>query len=57
MIFVSFFLTYFTDNLEGWDGVGEMFKRQGTYLRLIHVDMWQKSTQYCKTNILQLKIN
>ena len=24
---------------------------------LIHVDVWQKSTQYCKAIILQLKIN
>ena len=27
------------------------------YLWLIHVDIWQKSTQYCKAIILQLKIN
>ena len=27
------------------------------YLWLIHVDVWQKPTQYCKTIILQLKIN
>ena len=27
------------------------------YLWLIHVDIWQKPTQYCKTIILQLKIN
>ena len=27
------------------------------YLRLIHVDVWQKPTQYCKAIILQLKIN
>ena len=26
-------------------------------LWLIHVDMWQKPTQYCKAIILQLKIN
>ena len=26
------------------------------YLWLIHVDVWQKSTQYCKAIILQLKI-
>ena len=25
------------------------------YLWLIHVDVWQKPTQYCKTIILQLK--
>ena len=26
-------------------------------LLLIHVDIWQKPTQYCKAIILQLKIN
>ena len=42
----------------GW-GVGGSFKREGTYvyLWLIHVDVWQKPTQYCKAIILQLKIN
>ena len=42
----------------GWD-MGERFKREGTYiyLWLIHVDVWQKPTQYCKATILQLKIN
>ena len=25
--------------------------------RLMHVDVWQKPTQYCKAIILQLKIN
>ena len=35
------------------------FKREGTYvyLRLIHVVVWAKPTQYCKAIILQLKIN
>ena len=35
------------------------FKREGTYvyLWLIHVDVWQKPTQFCKAIILQLKIN
>ena len=35
------------------------FKREGTcvYLWLIHVDVWQEPTQYCKAIILQLKIN
>ena len=28
-----------------------------TYLWLIHVDVWQKPTPYCKAIILQLKIN
>ena len=27
------------------------------YLWLIHVDVWQKLTQYCEIIILQLKIN
>ena len=27
------------------------------YTWLIHVDIWQKPTQYCKAIILQLKIN
>ena len=35
-----------------------MFKRDGIYifLCLIDVVVWQKSTQYCKAIILQLKI-
>ena len=42
----------------GWE-VGGKFKEEGTYvyLWLIHVDIWQKPTQYCKAIILQLKIN
>ena len=35
--------------------VGGRFKRRGH--RLIHDDVWQKPTQYCKAIILQLKIN
>ena len=37
--------------------VGGRFKREGTYvyLWLIHVDVWQKPSQYCQV-ILQLKI-
>ena len=27
----------------------------GVYLWLIHVDVWQKPTQYCKAIIFQLK--
>ena len=52
------------DDLEGWDGVrwemGGRFKRERLfilmyeYLWLIHVDIWQKPTQYCKAIILQL---
>ena len=43
------------DNLEGWE-VGGKLKREGTYvyLWLIHVDVWQKPTQYCKAVIFQL---
>ena len=39
-----------------WE-VGGKLKREGTYvyLRLIHVDIWQQPTQYCKATILQLK--
>jgi len=39
--------------------VGGSFKREETYvyLWLIHVDVLQKPTQYCKAIILQLKIN
>ena len=41
---------------KGWDVAGK-FKREGTYVHLwlIHVDVWQKSNQYCKAIILQLK--
>ena len=39
--------------------VGGRSKRKEThvYLWLIHADVWQKPTQYCKAIILQLKIN
>ena len=35
------------------------FKRERAYvdLWLIHADIWQKPTQYCKAFILPLKIN
>ena len=41
----------------GWD-VGGKIKREATYvyLCLIHVDVWQKPTQYCEVIILQLKM-
>ena len=44
----------FCDNLEWWE-VGRRFKRMGmcVYLWLIHVDVWQKPTQYCEAVILQ----
>ena len=40
----------------GWEVAGR-FKREGTcvYLWLLHVDVWNKPTQYCKVIILQLK--
>ena len=39
--------------------MGVRFKKEETYVYLwvIHVDVWQKPTQYCKAIILQLKIN
>ena len=46
------------DSLEGW-GMGGKFRKERTdvYLQLIHVIVWQKSTQYCKAIILQFKKN
>ena len=37
----------------------ERLKREGAYvyLWLIHVNVWQKPTQYSKAIVLQLKIN
>ena len=47
------------NTLEGWDGrkVRGRFEREGTYIYLwqVHVDVWQKPTQFCKAIILQLK--
>ena len=42
----------------GWE-VRRRFKRERTYvyLWLIHVNVWEKLTQYCKAIILQLKVN
>ena len=39
--------------------VGGRFKREGIYiyLWLIHVEVWQKTTKFCKAIILQLKNN
>ena len=42
----------------GWGGeAGRRFKREGTYvyLWLIHADVWQKPTQYCKSNYPSIK--
>ena len=48
------------ENLEGWvgEGDGRGFRMGGTrvYLRPIHVDVWQKPSQYYKAIILQLKL-
>ena len=50
------------ENLEWWHGVVGVvegrFKREETYVHLwlIHVDIWQKPTQYCKAIIFQSKI-
>ena len=42
---------------EGWDGVGDgrEVQKEGTYvyLWLIHVEVWQKTTKFCKAIILQ----
>ena len=41
----------------GWGAVGggREVQREGmcVYLPLIHVDVWQKSAQFCKATILQ----
>ena len=46
------------DNLEGWgeDGGGRGFRMGGTHVYLwpIHVDVWQKPSQYYKVIIFQL---
>ena len=45
-------------NLEEWDGEGDGrgFKREGihVYLWLIHAEVRQKTTKFCKAFILQL---
>jgi len=47
------------DNLEGWGGGedGSGLQVGGTRVQpwLIHVEVWQKPSQYCKVIILQLK--
>ena len=47
------------DNLEGWGWkeAGGGFRREGTYVCLwpIHVDIWQKQSQYC--NYPPIKMN
>ena len=48
------------DNLEGWGGEGGERGVQdgGTQMHpwLIHVDVWQKPSRYCKVITLQLKL-
>ena len=50
----------FCDNLERWDAVGggrEVHEGGEICIpMLIHNDVWQRPTQYCKAIILQLKI-
>ena len=51
-----------SDSPEGWEGVGSSREVQEggdiyIYLWLIHVDTWQKQTQYCKATVLQFKVN
>ena len=50
--------TYGQNGGKGWK-VGGKTKKEGTYvcLWLIHVDIWQRPTQYCKVIFLQFKIN
>ena len=47
------------ENLDRWDGeeMEGSFGREGTwvYLWLILVDVWQKTTEFCKAIILQFK--
>ena len=48
------------DSPEGWVGneVGRGLRKGiHVHLWLIHVNVWQKPTQYCKVIILQLTIN
>ena len=40
--------------VEGWGGGGSGWA-ETSVMWLIHVDVWQKSSQYCKVIILQLK--
>ena len=42
----------------GWDGGGCGVQDWGTHVHpwLIHVNVWQKPSQYCKVIILQLKL-
>ena len=47
------------DRLEGYggEGAGRRGQEEGThvYLHPVHIDVWQKPSQYCKVIILQVK--
>ena len=46
--------SWFSDNLEEWDGEGEWRGREHMYTYgMILADVWQKPAQYCKAIILQ----
>jgi len=47
----------FRDNLEGWDGEECGLEGKGTYIHpmMIHVDVWQNPSQYCKVNYPLIK--
>ena len=49
----------YRDDPEGWDGEGRGLGGSGwgTYVHpwLIHINVWQKTLQYCKVISLQLK--
>ena len=49
----------FCDNLEGWGGEGCGLEGKRTYVHpaLIHVDVWQKPSQYCKVNYPLIQTN
>ena len=36
--------------------MGRRFKREGTYVYLIHLDVWQKPSQYCNYSPIKNKI-
>ena len=52
-------MSVFWENPEGWGGEwgGRRVQDWGTHVHLwlIHVDVWQNPSQYCKVIILQLK--
>ena len=44
-------------NLEGWDAEGDVKVQEGIYVHLwlIHLEVWQKTEEFCKAIILQFK--